>query len=163
MVAFQGVAQDRVAIRAAVGGIVTQLLVRQQGELVSAGDLILTVRPKDAQLVAQVKILNKDIGHVSVDQKAKIKYEAFPFMDYGIKSGRVSHVPGDASPDPQLGPVYLVTIVPDRSTILVQGREQPLSFGLKATVEIVTGQDTVLSFFLKPFQELKEGAASMPR
>lgn len=163
MVAFQGVSGDTVSVVTPVEGIVTQLAVRQPGELVSAGDLILTIRPRQARLVAEATILNKDIGQLEVGQLARIKYEAFPFMDYGIKTGRVTRVPPDATPDPRLGPVYLVTVTPDEDTIMVDGQAQPLAFGLRGTVEIVTERKSVLSFFLRPFQDLAGNAGSMPR
>lgn len=163
LVAFRGVSGDTVTVASPVEGIVTQLAVRQPGELVGSGDLILTIRPREAKLVAQSRVLNQDIGRVRVGQAAKIKYDAFPFMDYGIKTGRVTHVPPDATPDPQLGPVYLVTVVPDQDTILVDGQPQPLAFGLTCTVEIVTERRSILSFALRPFQDLAENAATMPR
>lgn len=163
MVAFRGVQGDTVTVVTPVEGIVTQLAVRQPGELVGAGDLILTIRPTHARLVAEATVLNKDIGLVEVGQPAKIKYEAYPFMDYGIKTGRVTHVPPDATPDPARGPVYLVTVTPDEDTIMVDGQPQPLAFGLRGTVEIVTEQKSVLSFFLRPFDDLAGNAGSMPR
>lgn len=162
-VVFEGVAGDSVVLRSPVDGIVTAVQVAQKGELVRAGDLILRIRPKNAPLVAQAKVQNRDIGHVSSGLPARIKYDAYPFVDYGIKSGRVTRVAADSTQDPELGPIYEVTIAPDESTIVVDGRPQPLAFGLEATVEIVTEQRSVLSFFLTPLRELADGARAMPR
>ncbi len=163
MVSFQGVAADRVAICAEMDGLITQVLVRQPGELVAAGDLVITLRPRGARLVAQAKVLNKDIGAVEVGQRVKIKYDAFPFMEYGIKGGGIIRVASDATPDPVHGPVYLVTVLPDEETIAGQHGRLGLSFGLKATVEVVTEQRTVVSFLVRPFLELGEGAGSVPK
>jgi HlyD family secretion protein len=163
LVAFQGVSGDSVVIVSPTSGIVTQTLVKHPGELVASGDLILTLRPQGARLVAQARVQNKDIGHVQVGQVARIKYDAFPFVDYGIKTGCVATVPPDATQDPQLGPVFLVTIVPDESTIRVNGKDQPLAFGLKATVEVVTERRSVLSFFIEPFKDLGADSGSIPR
>ena len=87
---------------APVTGTVQQLAVHTLGGVVTPAQPLLVVVPADSELEIEAMISNRDIGFVREGQEAQIKVDTFPFTRYGLLSGRVLHVSGDAiTPDQQ--------------------------------------------------------------
>lgn len=154
-IASLDLALARSTIRSPVAGVVTTLEVRTQGAVVESGDPVATIAPAGARLVVEGKMPNQQIAFVRKGLPAKLKFDAFPFQDYGAVPGTVIDVSPDAQSDEKLGSVYKVTVAPDRPVIAAHGREYPLRPGLAATIEVVTERKSVLSLFLAPFKKMK--------
>jgi len=104
----------------------------------------------DAQSIAEVRVTNKDIGLIEEGLPAKIKFDAYPFQDYGVVEAKVIAIaPG--TPDAEGNSFYHVTLQPQRTTIAVKGKTVPLRAGLSLTAEILTDRKTLLSILLEPF------------
>ena len=106
----------------------------------------------DEQSMAEVKVLNKDMGLVEVGLPAKLKIDAYPFQTYGAVPAKVIAIsPQVGGEDPNS--FYRVTLEPQGKTIRVRGRSIPLRPGLALTAEIVTDHKTLLSILLEPFHK----------
>jgi len=144
-------------ITAPVTGIVTALEVRSAGTVLQAGQTIATIAPAGARLVAEARLPNKDVAFVEKGLPAKLKFDAFPFQDYGIVEGTVLEVSPDAQEDKVSGSYYKVLIAPKQNEIAAKGRNVPLRPGLALTAELVTERKSVLNLILEPFRKLKRG------
>lgn len=145
-------------LTAPVDGTITQLSIHTIGGVVEAAKPIMVVVPKGGSLVAEVKILNKDVGFVKEGQSVALKLEAFPFTRYGTIPGTVESIGSDAIEDEKLGLVYPARIGLDP---LGSSRrsEVPLSAGLAAAADIKTGRRSIMSYFLSPIDEARLEAA----
>ncbi|CAG0968416.1 hypothetical protein [Geobacter sp.] len=56
----------------------------------------------------------------------------------------------DAFDDEKLGPVYKVRVSLERTSILVNGRQTPISPGMTVAAEVKTGKKRIIEFFLSP-------------
>jgi hemolysin D len=112
----------------------------------------MTLVPIAGGLEVEARILNKDVGFIRLGQAAAVKLEAFPFTRYGTVPGRVKSISRDAVADQKLGSVYVATIILDRASIEVDGRQIPLNAGLVATVDVRTGSRRIISYLLSPLQ-----------
>ena len=74
-------------------GLVFDSSIRD-GDVVREGETILNIVPQSS-LKASVSVSNKDIGFVKVDQKAKIRIDAFPFSTFGEIDGKVESIGAD--------------------------------------------------------------------
>jgi hemolysin D len=142
-------------ITAPVKGLVTTLDVRSAGVVLQAGQTIATIAPTGARLLVEARVPNKDIAFIEKGLPAKLKFDAFPFQDYGTVEGTVVEVSPDAQLDKELGSFYKVTIAPKQTTIAAKGRNIPLRPGLALTAEIVTERKSILNLMLEPFRKLK--------
>lgn len=148
-------------ISAPVSGLITTLDVRSAGAVLQAGQTIATIAPTGARLLAEAHVPNKDIAFIEKGLPAKLKFDAFPFQDYGIVEGTVIEVAPDAQFDKESGSFYKVTIAPKQTEIVARGRNIPLRPGLTLTAEIITERKSILSLLFEPFRKLKgevEGA-----
>jgi len=148
-------ALQHTTISAPVGGLVTMVGLRGSGEVVQSGQTIASIAPSGAHLVVEARVANKDIAFIEKGSPAKLKFDAFPFQDYGVVEGTVIEVSPDAQIDKDLGSFYKVTIVPRQTEILAKQKKIPLRPGLVLTAEIVTERKSILSLILEPFRKLK--------
>ncbi len=143
-------------------GIVTQVLVNTPGQVVNKGQILVTIAPASTPIVAEALILNKDVGLLSSGQKVKLKFEAFPFQDYGIQHGYLKQISPDAMGDEGSGTVFRGIIDLENTTIFVHGEEKAFMFGMKGAAEIITDRQSILMLALNPLRQLREMAALSP-
>lgn len=146
---------NHTTITAPVSGIITRLDVRNPRHVVQSGQQIATIAPAGARLVVEAQVPNKDIALIEPGLPAKLKFDAFPFQDYGSVAGQVSQVAPDAQSDERLGSFYKVIIVPQQTTIAAKGKDLALRPGLALTVELVTERKSLLALLFEPFRKLK--------
>ncbi len=133
-----------------VDGYVQELAFQTVGGVVGPGQPVVTLVPDGTPLVAEAKVLNRDIGFVRVGQTAEIKVDTFPFQKYGTIPGTVLSLSPDAMEDDRLGPVYLLRAGLEAEEFLSDRGPGALVPGMALSVEVRTGKRRVLEFFLSP-------------
>lgn len=136
-----------------VEGTVSQLAIHTLGGVVEGAKPIMVIVPSGGALVAEVKILNRDIGFARMGQSVAVKLEAFPFTRYGAVPGRLIQIGSDAIEDEKLGLVYTARVSLNRSRIARDGETVALSPGMAATADIRTGSRSIMSYLLSPIDE----------
>ena len=110
----------------------------------------MTIVPKSAKMVVKAKVLNQDVGFIEANMPVSIKVDTYNFQKYGILNGKVTLVSPNSIEDEKLGPVYDVYIEPQNTTLLVEGKEQSIKFGMTTTNEIKIGKRRIIEFFIYP-------------
>lgn len=147
---------QRASLRAPVDGIVSVLNVNTIGSVIQPGEEVLRIVPDDDQLQVEARIAPKDIAFVRPDLPAKVKITAFDFTIYGSLPGHVLRVGADAEQDEATGEVYFPVIVETRSdTLEHEGRSFHIRPGMVVSIDIMTGEQTVLDYLLKPFRKAR--------
>jgi multidrug efflux pump subunit AcrA (membrane-fusion protein) len=147
-------------ITAPVGGVLTTLEVRNTGAVLQEGQTIATISPAGARLLVEAQVPNKDIAFIERGLPARLKFDAFPFQDYGTVDGTVIEVAPDAQESKDAESFYKVRIEPSQTNILAKGKTIPLKPGLTLTAEIVTERKSILDLILEPFRKLKGEAGN---
>ncbi len=152
---------DRTALISPMRGVVNNLAVTTIGGVVRSGEEIMQIIPLDDELFVEAKIKPKDIAQVRMGQKATIKLSAYDYTIYGALQGDVHLVSADTFKDerssaPDGDPHYKVTVRVDMSNLTERQREIEIRPGMQATVELYTGEKTVLQYLLKPLYKSKE-------
>ena len=148
-------ALQHTTITAPVAGTLTTLEVRSAGTVLQSGQTIATIIPRGARLLVEAHVQNKDIAFIDKGMRTKLKFDAFPFQDYGIVDGTVIEVSPDAQTNSESSSFYKVMIAPAQTAIGGQGKNVPLRPGLTLSAEIVTERKTVLALLLEPIRKLK--------
>jgi hemolysin D len=136
-------------LRAPVAGVVQEVAVTTLGQIAEAGKPLVTIVPAGESLVAEVLILNRDIGSVAAGDAVAVKLEAYPFTEHGTLSGRILRISPDAVVDERRGLVFPATVAladPSR-------RSMRLAPGMAVVAEVITGQRRVLQFVLSPLSK----------
>ena len=137
-------------IKAPISGYVNTIFVHTIGGVVTPAEKIMTIVPKNAPLLIKAKVLNQDVGFVESGMPVSIKVDTYNFQKYGILNGEVTVVSANSVEDERMGPVYDVYIEPKNTTLMVEGKEQSIKFGMTTTNEIKIGKRRIIEFFIYP-------------
>jgi HlyD family secretion protein len=143
----------RVEIRSPIDGTVYQSSVHTVGGVITPGEQIMLVVPRDDALIVEAKIPPQDIDQVRMAQTAFLKFTSFNQRTTPEIDGEVSLVAADVSQDPKTG-VYFYTV-----RIFIPAEELPKLEGLKLVagmpVEafIKTSDRTVISYLTRPLAD----------
>ncbi|WP_211474932.1 HlyD family type I secretion periplasmic adaptor subunit [Collimonas humicola] len=150
--------QTQTHLNAPVAGTVQQLAIHTVGGVVTPAQELLVLVPDDAGLEIEVQILNQDIGFVRSGQEAAIKLDAFPYTHYGTLPGKVISISQDAVKDDKLGLIYPARIKLLKTTIVADGKSEPLTPGMVSSVEIKTEQRRIIEYLLTPLLKYRSEA-----
>ena len=158
-------------LKATEAGTVKDLSTHSIGTVVSAGTVLFSVVPEKAALVAEVTVRNEDVGFVSAKQPVKIKVASYAFQQYGMIDGIVSQVWPDASEangtqrdgedrgardsEPTSGG-FKALVDLSSQTLHAAHKELPLVSGMRVTVEINQGRQTVMQYLLSPILKVAQ-------
>ncbi len=145
-------------LRSPADGIVQQLAINTIGGVVTSAQPLMTIVPMDSGLEIEAKLLNKDIGFVSIGQHASVKVAAYPFTRHGDLQGEIEWVGRDAVMDEQLGPVYPIRISVDSYQLpnRVNDKQGRILPGMTVTADIKVGKRRVIHYFLGPMLRYKD-------
>ncbi|WP_318485980.1 HlyD family type I secretion periplasmic adaptor subunit [Photobacterium leiognathi] len=148
----------RTEITAPMDGTIKDILVRSLGGVVKPGEPIMELVPDDSKLIVEARISPQDIAFVSKGLEATIKFTAYDFVVYGGRKGTVTYVSADALQTEDGTAYYRAHIQlhddPDTRLQVIPG--------MQAMVDILTGEKTVLSYWLKPLLRAKASALREP-
>ncbi|HAT8179416.1 TPA: HlyD family type I secretion periplasmic adaptor subunit [Legionella pneumophila] len=152
----------RTTVRSPVYGIVKQIKTNTIGGVVQPGSDLLEIVPLDDTLLIEAKIRPSDIGFIHPGQKAMVKITAYDFSIYGGLEGIVEHISADTIIDEQTDKkeesYYIVKVRTDKNYLGTEKNPLPIIPGMQATVDILTGQKSVLQYLLKPIIKAKQSA-----
>lgn len=155
-------ASDRVArtdIRSPVDGVVNTLDINTLGAYVQPGTVVAGVVPTADTLLVEARISPRDVAFVRRGQPAIVKVTAYDFSIYGGIDGEVANVSADSLVDQNSGETfYQVQVATPISELEKDGRTYPIIPGMVTSVEIITGEKTVLDYLLKPINKARSEA-----
>ena len=146
---------DRQVLYAPVSGQVQDLTMHTVGGVVLEAQLLMRIVPDDSPLEVEAWLPNQDIGFVQENDRAIIKVHTFPFTRYGTINATVTRISDDAVADnkDKNRLFFGMSLLLEKNTLPVDGREVRLAPGMQVTVEIMTGERRLVEYFLSPLQK----------
>lgn len=152
------VQQDKIAqseIKAPVDGVVARIHVVGPGQVVTAGQELLTIVPIREELCVEARVANDDAALIEPGQKALLSLPAFPQQQFGTLTGVIEQVDAFPADDKENGTSYKVTVRPSQTWIQARGRKIQLRNGLVVDSEITLRKKRLLLILLSPLLKLK--------
>jgi membrane fusion protein, adhesin transport system len=145
---------DHTELRTPVAGVVKNIRITTLGAVIKPSEEVMQIAPKDDDLIIEVKVRPQDVAHLKPGLPANIKIDAYDYSIYGSLKGTLIYLsPDTLSEDlkPNEQPAY-------RAQVKTLGRrfsgrpneDLQIQPGMTATVEIITGHNTVLRYLTKP-------------
>ena len=150
---------DRTTLVSPMRGVVNNLAVTTIGGVVRPGEEIAQIIPLDDQLYVEARVAPENIANVKQGQPATIKLTAYDYTIYGSLKGYVQTVSADTFKDERAqdgDPHYRVAVAVDLANLDERQARIGLRPGLRATVELHTGQKTILRYLMKPLYKSQE-------
>jgi hemolysin D len=152
-----------VELRSDRDAIVQSVAKVSVGSVMQSGQQFITLVPADAPLEVEANVFGHDSGFVHVGNAAAVKFDTFPFSQYGMAEGKVRIVspnsftaqeearnPTGVAPQTQTNndPFYRARITMDRIGL----HDVPEGFqvmpGMPVTADIKVGKRTVMKYLL---------------
>lgn len=150
--------QQRI-LRAPTDGTIFQLSVDHAGAVLQPGQMVAQVAPKGVPLVFRAEIPSQESGFLRVGMPVKLKFDAYPFQEYGVLEGNLTWI----SPDSKLVETpqgkeekYELEITLKQTYIQNQNKHINLTPGQTANAEVIVRQRRIIDFVLDPFKKLQK-------
>ncbi|GCB04375.1 HlyD family type I secretion periplasmic adaptor subunit [Ralstonia sp. SET104] len=154
---------QRTTVVAPVYGTVKNIRVNTIGGVIQPGEHIMEIVPLEDQLLVEARIKPSDVAFLHPGQPATVKVTAYDFGIYGGLKGKVEHISPDTLKDDQKAAAgrpdatyYRVLVLTESSALQAGGKTLPILPGMVATVDIRTGEKTILDYLLKPIFKARE-------
>jgi adhesin transport system membrane fusion protein len=158
----------RTTISSPVKGIVKNIQVTTLGGVIQAGQPILEIVPTEDEMLVEAYVKPADVAFLKVGQKAVVKLSSYDFNKYGgldgvlellspdtMKDDRQRKPNGSTPADMEEGFYRILVRIKDNNRVRKGIRLEPTP-GMVSTVEIRTGQKTVLEYLFRPLQNVTQ-------
>ena len=146
---------DRTLVKSPVNGTVNRILVNTVGGVIQPGMNLVEIVPTEGTLLIETKIKPADIAFLTPKQKAVVKFTAYDYTIYGGLDAKLEQIGADSITDEKKESYYLVTLRTDKNYIGTKENPLPIIPGMVASVDILIGKKTILSYLLKPVLKAK--------
>lgn len=154
---------ERTTLNAPVRGTVKNIRFNTIGGVIQPGEHILEIVPLEDQLLVEAKIRPSDVAFLHPGLPATVKVTAYDYAIYGGLKGQVEFISPDTLKDDAKAAAgrpddtyYRVMVLTDSSALNAGGKTLPIIPGMIASVEIRTGEKTILDYLLKPVMKARE-------
>ena len=147
-------------LKAPVRGTVFDLPVKKSGEVLQPGDPVAEIAPEGSPLVVMAQMGTAESGSLTTGMPVKLKFDAYPFQDYGIITGKLTSIsPTSRITKTEQGEVanYNLEIELERDCLPKADQCIPLRPGDTVTAEVIVRQRRIIDFILDPFKKLQQG------
>lgn len=143
----------RLDIRSPTNGVVKGLEVHTIGGVIAPGSKLMEIVPSDGELYAEIKISPNDIGHIKVGHPVIIKVTSYDFSRYGSIDGKITGLSATTFATEQGQSFYKGIVSLNKNHVgNVEGQNVILP-GMIVNVDIITGEKSLLTYFLKPIHK----------
>lgn len=151
-------------LKAPASGTVFHLPISGAGAVVESGENLVEIAPEDSPLALKANMTPTESGFLKVGMPVKIKFDAYPFQDYGVQAGKVSWI----SPDSKIvetaqGQQEIFELKIELAQGYIEGNHQRITLtpGQTATAEVIIRQRRLIDFVLDPFKKLQKGGLEL--
>ncbi len=155
---------DKRIIKATASGIIFNLPIKTPGEVVQQGEMVVEIAPENSVMLLRSQMATTESGSLRENMPVKIKFDAYPFQDYGIIEGRLKKIsPTSEEQETPQGTVatYELEIELNQTCIPTATECIVLRPGDTATAEVIVRQRRVIDFILDPFKKLQQGGLEL--
>ena len=149
-------------VRSPIDGMIFELPVTKPGQVLQSGQRIARIAPKGKEMVIKAQMPSSETGFLKVGMPVKVKFDAYPFQEYGIAKGNVKWISPDSKEAKQGGAeIYELEISLDKPYIENDNKRIKLTPGQSATAEVIVRQRQVIDLLLDPFKKLQKGGLEL--
>lgn len=152
---------EEVIVRAPTDGVVSSVIMRV-GQNVTLQSPLASILPTGSVFEARLLVPTRAIGFVQAGEPVRLRYNAFPYQQFGLYRGKVSKVsrsivvPGELRLPVQVKkPYYLVTASLAKPYVRAYGKKLPLTAGMTLSADIVLHRERLYEWVLRPIESLR--------
>ena len=149
---------NRTTVKSPVDGTVNQVLVNTIGAVIQPGMDLIEIVPSNDTLLVEAHIRPSDIAFIHPGGKATVKLTAYDFSIYGGLDSVLEVISADSITDERGENFFRIRVRTSKNHLGSSENPLPIIPGMVATVDIMTGQKTVMDYILKPLKRAQAAA-----
>ena len=149
---------NRTTVKSPVDGTVNQVLVNTIGAVIQPGMDLIEIVPSNDTLLIEARIRPSDIAFIHPGGKATVKLTAYDFSIYGGLQSVLEVISADSITDERGEHFFQIRVRTSKNHLGTTENPLPIIPGMVATVDIMTGQKTVMDYILKPLKRAQAAA-----
>jgi hemolysin D len=130
-----------VELRADRDAVVLTVAKVSVGSVMQSGDQFITLVPTASPLEIEARVAGADAGYVHEGESVTIKFDTFPYVQYGVAQGSVRTVSADSFVGPE---------ETSRAAFLNQQQQVPAYYKVRIAIQDIKMHDVPGGFQLKP-------------
>jgi len=147
----------RLIIESPAKGYIKGLTVKNNGAVIQPGGLISEIVPVDQEMRVEAKVLPRDVGHLRIGQKVRVKVTTYDFARYGSINGKLDRISASTFLNEKGEPFFKANVTLDKSYVGSTPGHFQVTPGMTVSAEIITGDKTLFQYMLKPiFTQLQQ-------
>lgn len=140
----------RLSILSPVDGIVKGLKYRAYASVIPPGDLIAQVVPNADELVAEVRISPRDVGHVEIGSEVNLKVDTYNYSLYGAIEATLTDVSASSFIDEQGNAYFKGYVELPQNYVGADPAANRITPGMTLVADIKTGEKTLMEYLTRP-------------
>ena len=151
----------RTVLKSPVRGLVKNIRIATIGGVIAPGAPVMEIVPIGHRILIEARIKPSAIGFVRVGQSVEVKLSAYDYTTYGGLKGRIETISPDALGDTERAAssdatYYRALVSAEPGALQSRGKPLPVMPGMTGSVEVRTGERSVMSYLLRPMLKSKE-------
>jgi adhesin transport system membrane fusion protein len=149
---------SRTEVRAPVRGTIKEAKINTIGGVIRPGQDLIDLVPLEDTLIIEARIRPADIAFLRPGQTATVKITAYDYSIFGGLQAHLEQISADSIKDEKGESFFRVLLRTEKNSLGTHESPLPIIPGMTASIEILTGQKTVLDYLMKPLLRAKERA-----
>jgi len=141
---------ERTRLTSPVDGFINRIEANTIGGTVRPGDTVMKITPIADSILIEARMSPRDVGFLRVGQEANINLTAYDFLIYCSLRGVIETISSDSLEDERGATYFRVMVRSEDNAEEFNGRSLSVVPGTQAQVDVLTGERTVMHYFMKP-------------
>ena len=149
---------SRTDVRSPVTGTVNKISLKTIGGVIEPAMKLVEVVPLDDDLKIVARVAPQEIAFLRPEQDVNIKISAYDPQRYGSLKGKLTRLGANSVTDKEGNVFFEIEVQADQNYLGTEDKPLPITPGMVAETEIITGKRTILSYLMKPVLRVKDKA-----
>lgn len=142
----------RLSVLSPVDGIVKGLKYRAYASVIPPGDMIAQIVPNEDELVAEVRISPRDVGHVVPGNEVLLKVDTYDYSVYGPIEATLRTVSASSFIDEQGEAYFKGYIDLPKNYVGSDASANRITPGMTLVADIKTGEKSLFNYLMRPIR-----------
>lgn len=149
---------DRSELRSPVDGVVNKIMLKTIGGVVEPAMKLIEIVPMNDELKITARVPPSDIAFLHPGQEVKVKISAYDPQRYGSLEGKLVRIGANSVTDREGKVFFEIEVHTDKNHLGTEEKPLPITPGMVAQTEIITGKRSILEYLMKPVLRAKDRA-----
>lgn len=148
----------RSELRSPVKGVVNKVALKTVGGVIEPAMKLVEIVPLDDELKVVARVAPDEIAFLRPGQDVKVKITAYDPQRYGSLDGTLTRIGANSVTDREGNAFFEIEAKTAKNYLGSADRPLPITPGMVAQTEVITGKKTILEYLLKPVLRAKDKA-----